>query len=161
MTDEPGKKPTPTRAERAKRDARVLQLWLGGATYQAIATALDMTVSNVDKVVRREMAAAAKRRDTLADHALAVFVERTEALWKANFSAAMRGDYKAAVICDRVLARQARMYGLLDGGGGSASGGGRGEPDDPEPPLRGGDGDDDPDKDVPRLDDWRRRGIGT
>lgn len=149
--------PTPSRAERAKRDARVLQMFIAGATYRDIGERMAMSHTNVDKVIRREMAKAAKRRDQLADQALAVFVERTEALFRAHFPKALGGDYKAAVICDRVLARQARM-GMYGGGAAAISGPGPDEDDDDaEPPLRA-DGSE-PEKDVTRLDEWRRRGT--
>lgn len=150
MTDTP----TPTRAERAKRDARVLQMYIAGATYRDIGERLGMSHTNVDKVIRREMAKAAKRRDLLADQALATFVERTEAIFKAHFPNALRGDYKASVICDRILARQARLYGLTEGAGAGTSMG-PDDDEDTEPPLRG-DGDE-AKEDVTRLDEWRRR----
>lgn len=145
--------PTPSRVERAKRDAKVMQLFIAGASYRQIGETLGMAHTNVDKVVRREMAKAARRRDALADEALGVFIERSEALFKAHYPRALRGDYRSSVICDRIIGRQARLYGLIDGVG---SGYGGGEP--PEPPVGG----DDQTEDVSRLDDYRRRhGLGA
>ena len=156
MADEPKPKPTPTRVERAKRDAKVLQLWLAGHSYRAIGDALGISHANVDKVVRREMGKAAKRRDTLADEALGVFVERSEALFAAHFPHALKADYRSSVICDRIMARQARMYGLMDGLGGSGRPTGDGEPlDSPDE-----DGDES-DEVVTELDRYRRRYSGS
>lgn len=135
----------------------MLQLWLAGHSYRAIAESLGMSHVNVDKVVRREMAKAAKRRDALADEALGVFIERSEALFSAHFKHALKGDYRSSVICDRVMARQARLYGLMDGG----SGAGRppGEPDEPDGPLDSDEADSD--EVVTKLDNWRRRSGGA
>ncbi|OBF77086.1 hypothetical protein A5751_23190 [Mycolicibacterium fortuitum] len=130
----------------------MLQMYIAGATYRDIGERLAMSHTNVDKVIRREMAKAAKRRDLLADQALATFVERTEAIFKAHFPNALRGDYKASVICDRILARQARLYGLTDGGGAATVMGP--DDEDTDPTLLGG-GEDK--EDVTRLDEWRRR----
>ena len=139
------------RVERAKRDARVLQLHIGGATYRQIAEACDISVAMADKIVRRELAKAAARRDLLGEQALAMFLERSEALFKANYPRAMKGDYKAAVICDRILARQARLFGVVDGLG--MGGGVGGEPPPPEPDTEG----DDPEDDGDELTKWRNR----
>lgn len=155
MSDDSQPRPTSTRLERARRDARVMALFIGGATYRDIGERLGMSHTNVDKVVRREMAKAAKRRDALADQALGVFIERTEALFKAHYPNALRGDYKSSVICDRVLARQARLYGIngLDLGGSGAE---APEPDD-DGPLTD---DDESASEVTDLDDYRRRAYG-
>ncbi|MFD7247787.1 hypothetical protein ACFV6Y_38300 [Streptomyces massasporeus] len=152
------RRPTPSRAERAKRDAQVLQLWLAGHSYRAIGDSLGMSHTNVDKVVRREMAKAEKRRDALADEALGVFIERSEALFAAHFKHALKGDYRSSVICDRVMARQARLYGLM-GDGGSGAGRRPIEPDEPDGPLDEGEADSD--EVVTKLDGWRRRSGGA
>lgn len=119
MTNPDGKSRL-TAAERAKRDARIFDLFLAGATYRQIAAQTGLSShSSVHKVIERELKAAGKRRSLLNSSAADVFIERTEALFRANFAAALRGDYKAAVICDRILARQSRFSGL-DVAGGSA-----------------------------------------
>lgn len=112
-----------------------------------------MSHTQVDRVVRREMNRAAKRRDALADEALGVFIERSEALFAAHFKQALKGDYKSSLLCDRIMSRQARLYGLMDGG----SGAGRppGDLDESDGPLSGGA--DEPDEVVTRLDSYRRR----
>ncbi|URM86452.1 RNaseE [Mycobacterium phage Hilltopfarm] len=137
------------RVERARRDAKVLRLHIAGATYRQIAEACDISVGMADKIVKRELAKAAARRDLLADQALAMFLERSESLFKAHYPKAMKGDYKAAVICDRIMARQARLFGVVDGHGI----GGAGTEDPPEPPDTG----DDPEDDDDELAKWRSR----
>lgn len=141
------------RVERAKRDAKVLQLHIAGATYRQIAEACEISVAMADKIVRRELAKAAARRDLLGEQALAMFLERSEALFKANYPRAMKGDYKAAVICDRVLARQARLFGVVDGLGMGGGLGGTTPPDEPPDTT----GDDDPEDDGDELTKWRNR----
>jgi hypothetical protein len=50
---------------------------------------------------------------TSASHAAALFLERGEALLSAHWPRALRGDFKAALTCMRVLDEQARFYGLI------------------------------------------------
>ncbi len=132
-------------SERAKRDVRILDMFLAGATYRQIATAVGLkSPQSVHNVVDRELKAAAQRRGVLTDEAFSVYIERTEALFRAHYPAAMRGDYKSSVICDRMLARQGRLFGLDIVGGGSV-------PHDPEPPL------DDDEEGGDELAQFRRR----
>ncbi|QBP29665.1 RNaseE [Mycobacterium phage Typha] len=137
------------RVERARRDAKVLRLHIAGATYRQIAEACDISVGMADKIVKRELAKAAARRDLLGDQALAMFLERSESLFKANYPKAMKGDYKAAVICDRIMARQARLFGVVDGHGIGGAGN-----EDPEPPDTEDDPEDDGDDELAK---WRSR----
>ncbi|AMQ66944.1 MULTISPECIES: hypothetical protein [Mycolicibacterium] len=142
------------RVERARRDAKVLRLHIAGATYRQIAESCEISVGMADKIVRRELAKAAARRDLLGEQALAMFLERQEALFKANFPAAMKGDYKASVICDRIMARQARLFEVIDGHG---RGGGSGDPDETPDPTPDDDTDSDDEDDGDDLAKWRRR----
>lgn len=106
-----------TAAERARRDQKVLGLYLAGATYRDIASVVNVSASRVHQIVERELESGADRRELLTTKAADMLIERTEALLRANWPAAMRGDYKAAVIVDRVLARQSRLFGLDTAGG--------------------------------------------
>lgn len=133
--------------ERAQRDTRILDMFLAGATYRHIAGSVGLkSHASVHSIVNRELKKAAQRRGLLTDEAFAVFLERTESLFRANYPAAMKGDYKAAVICDRMLARQGRLFGLDIVGGGSMPHG-----QDPEPPL------DDDEEGGDELAKFRRR----
>lgn len=135
-------------AERAKRDARILDLFLGGATYRQIAGEVGLrSPQSVHNIVTRELKKGAERRGVLTDQAIDVYVERTEALLRANMPAALRGDYKAAVICDRMLARQARLFGN------DTAGGALPPRDHPDGPL----GDDDDEEGGDELAKFRRR----
>ncbi|MFA4050908.1 Uncharacterised protein [Mycobacteroides abscessus subsp. massiliense] len=137
------------RITRAKRDAQVLQLFIAGVPYRQIGERHNITHTAVEKIVQREMAKAAKRRDYLADQALAMHVERSEALFRAHFGNALNGDVKAAEFCRRLLAQQTRLYGL------DAATPGMNEPPNlPDPDDEGDDGDEAP---VSDLDDWRRK----
>ena len=102
-------------AERAERDQKILQLFLAGATYRAIGAAVGLRSSqSVHHVVQRELSSAARRRALLTDEALAVYQERVEALFRAHWGPALRGDHRSAEICRRLLGQQARLYGLDD-----------------------------------------------
>lgn len=100
-------------ADRAKRDQNVLQLFVAGATYQQIAAAVGLkSQSTVHDIIQRELADAARRRGLLSDEAFAVFQERSERLFRAHWARALDGDHKSAEICRKLLAQQARMYGI-------------------------------------------------
>lgn len=140
------------RVTRARRDIRVLNLFIAGSTYKQIGDhpEIDLSPAQVHRIVQRELAKAAKRRDLVADQALAMFIERSEALLKAHWRRALRGDYKSSVIVDRQLARQARLFNLVDGAG---NGTGAGEPpEEPEADDEAGE-----DESVTDIDSYRRR----
>lgn len=102
-------------AERAERDQKILQLFLAGATYRQIGAAVGLrSTQSVHHVVQRELSSAARRRALLTDEALAVYQERVEALFRAHWGPALRGDHRSAEICRRLLGQQARLYGLDD-----------------------------------------------
>jgi hypothetical protein len=104
-------------AERAERDADVLRLFMAGATYAQIARAVSaegdkITLVRVDQIVKRELAASARRRTLLTDEALAVHQERQERLFQAHWGPALKGDHRSAEICRKMLDQNARLYGL-------------------------------------------------
>lgn len=101
-----------TRAERAERNALVLKLFLDGANYRQIGEQVRLSTSQVHRVVQRELAAAAKRRDLLTDEALAVCQERIERLFHAHWQKALDGDYRSADLCRKLLGQMARVYGI-------------------------------------------------
>ena len=89
---------------------RVLQLFLAGATYQQIAAAVELDAAQVHDIVCAELKQSGDRRGVLMDNFKAVFQERAEALFKAHWAAALRGDHKSAEICRKVLDQQARLF---------------------------------------------------
>jgi hypothetical protein len=90
---------------------RVLQLFLAGATYPQIAAAVELDSSQaVHDIVCAEMLHTGDRRGVLMDNFKAVFQERAEALFKAHWPPALRGDHKSAEICRKLLDQQARLF---------------------------------------------------
>jgi hypothetical protein len=116
---------------RETRDALILQMFLSGITYRAIARhdMVQLSVAGVHKVVSRQMQLSAQRRDFLADNALDVHIERLESIFSANYRKAVTGDAKAGELCRRILDQLGRAHGID----------GRGEA--PMPPPRDDDGD--------------------
>lgn len=129
-------------AERAERDATVLRLFVAGASYRQIAAAVGLrSHSQVHDIVQRELATEAKRRTLLTDDAFSVHQERVERLFQAHWGPALKGDYRSAEICRRLLDQNARLHGLyaeaapsLPAPTPTASGGGD-EQDDPQDEL--------------------------
>lgn len=101
-------------ADRAERDRDILELFIGGSNYREIGAQVGLTVARTEAIVKRELATAAKRRLLLQDQALAVHQERTERLFKTLYTRAVEGDLRAAEIADRMLARNARLFGLAE-----------------------------------------------
>ena len=95
----------------AERNQRILQLFLAGATYKQIAAGVDIDAAAVHDIVCRELDESGQRRTVLLDEARAVYQERTEALFKAHWAPALRGDHKSAEICRKILEQHARFFG--------------------------------------------------
>lgn len=89
---------------------RALQLFLAGATYPQIAAAVELELQKVHEIVCDELKQSGDRRGVLMDNFKAVFQERAEALFKAHWAPALRGDHKSAEICRKVLDQQARLF---------------------------------------------------
>lgn len=103
-----------SRSEREQRDARVLELFLAGLTYREIGAATGFrSASGVHRVVQRELAAGASRREVLTDDAFVLWQERTEGLLAAHWERATRvdgPDHRSAELCRKLLGQQARVY---------------------------------------------------
>ncbi|WP_141681158.1 hypothetical protein [Mycobacterium malmoense] len=99
--------------ERERRNAQVLQLWLGGASHRGIARAVGLrSHRSVGNIVAAALGATTERRDLLAGEAFAVWQERTERLFRANRSAALDGNHRSGELCRKLLANMALVYGL-------------------------------------------------
>lgn len=97
--------------DRAERDQRVLQLFLAGATYRQIAAAVGLSsTQTIHEIVRRELSDAGRRRSVLLEEAKSIYQERSEALFKAHWGPALRGDHKSAEICRRLLDQQSKLF---------------------------------------------------
>lgn len=101
-------------AERAERDRAVLERFLAGANYREIGADLGLNTPRVAEIVKRQLADSARRRLQLTDAALEIYQERFERLYQLQFAKADAGDQRAAEVCERMLARNARLYGLAD-----------------------------------------------
>lgn len=105
--------PRLSRAEREQRDDKVLRLFLAGLTYREVGAAVGLrSVSGVHRIVQRQLAAGAPRRDLLTNETFALWQERIEALFQAHCDKAIDGDHRSSEICRKLLAQQARVYGL-------------------------------------------------
>ena len=92
---------------------KVLNLFLAGATYPQIAQATGLDLDKVHSAVVDALAAQQDRRNALQENYVAVHRERTEALFRAHWGPALRGDHKSAEICNRILERQLRIVADL------------------------------------------------
>ena len=104
-----------SRSERERRDARVFAMFAEGASYREIGAAVGLrSVSGVHRIVQRELAAGARRRDVLTDDAFALWQERQETLLRAHWDRATAAtpDHRSAELCRKLLANQARVYRL-------------------------------------------------
>jgi hypothetical protein len=126
--------------ERSKRNEQILQMFVAGVTYQQIAKAVGLrSPSTVHEIIHKEMAGAAQRREMLVDEAFAVFQERSERLFRAHWGKALDVDspnsHKSAEVCRKILAQQARMYGIDEPVGGLANNMGVVDTDEETNPL--------------------------
>jgi hypothetical protein len=105
--------PTMKAAERERRNAQVLQLFLGGASHRTIARVVGLrSHRSVGNIVAAALGSTTDRRDLLTDEAFAVWQERSERLFQANWGRALDGNYRAAELCRKLLAQMALVYGL-------------------------------------------------
>lgn len=117
-----GKSRKPTRQlsaeQRTKRDTLIMQMFLSGWTYKDIArhSAINLTTMRVHQVVTKALKESSSRQALLQDQALAVYVERMEALVKATWPQAMQGDLKAVETSRRLLEQMGRLYDLEEEG---------------------------------------------
>ena len=90
---------------------QALKLFLAGATYAQIAQAVECDVDAVGEAVLAGLAGSAGRREVLDRNARAVAQERTEALFRAHWPSALRGDHRSAELCRRILEKQLEKAG--------------------------------------------------
>jgi len=100
-------------AERERRNAQVLQLFLGGASHRTIAKAVGLrSHRSVGNIVQVALGSTTERRDLLTDEAFAVWQERSERLFCAHWGRALEGNYRSAELCRKMLAQHVLVYGL-------------------------------------------------
>jgi hypothetical protein len=86
-----------------RKPNEALELFIAGATYQQICDTLKLTQVQVDKKIRAGIAASQRRTRLLDEQASTLRTERTEALFRAHYRLALRGDHRSAEICRRLL----------------------------------------------------------
>jgi transposase-like protein len=92
----------------------VVQLVLAGASYREAAAAVGLgSPSSVHRIMQTALAGGG-RREVLASESGAMFLERSEGLIRANWAAAMDGDYHASLAVLRELDQQARVLGVYE-----------------------------------------------
>lgn len=100
-------------ADRDVRDDRVMWLFASGCSYRQIARVVGLrSPGTIRRIVRRELGRSSGRRIPQTEFGRAILVERTEALLRASWPAALAGDYAATEACLRLLDEQLRFYGL-------------------------------------------------
>jgi hypothetical protein len=100
-------------AERARRDAHVVRLFLAGLSYRDIGAVVGLrSPTSVGDIVKRKLGDESVRREVLRSRGGALFIERSEALLLWHWPRALQGDYNATAACLRVLDEQARFHGL-------------------------------------------------
>jgi hypothetical protein len=100
-------------ADRERRDAQVVHLFLGGASYRSIAAAVGLrSPQSVGNIVQRALGSSSQRRELLTDEAFAVWQERSERLFRAHWGPALEGNHRSAEVCLKLLGQQARVYRL-------------------------------------------------
>ena len=99
--------------DRARRDGRVVRLFLAGLSYRDIGAVVGLrSPQSVGNIVQRELAASGERRGLLTDEAFAVWQERSERLFRAHWGRALDGNHRSAELCRKLLGQQAQVYGL-------------------------------------------------
>lgn len=138
--------PRVSTAERERRDALILQLFLAGQSFRSIGRheRVQLSCRGVELAVKRQLAASAQRRAVLTDEAVAVHIERLESLFGVAYGDALRGNMRASEQCRRLLDSIGRLHGLVSGA----------ERPPAEPP--GDDDSDDGDDGEDELQRWRR-----
>ncbi|WP_322859251.1 hypothetical protein U8D42_03250 [Mycobacterium europaeum] len=100
-------------ADRERRDAQVVRLFLGGASYRSIAAAVGLRSHvSVGNIVQRVFAGPSLRRELLTDEAFAVWQERSERLFQAHWTRGLDGNHRSAELCRKILAQHVLVYGL-------------------------------------------------
>lgn len=89
-------------------------MFMAGFTTFHIRRKVGLTARRIEQIIERELRESAQRRLMLTDEALSVHIERTERLFLAHWSPALKGNHRSAEICRRILEGNARLFGLAD-----------------------------------------------
>jgi len=105
-------------AERERRNALILQMFLGGWSEREIGRhpSVNLTGGRVHTIIKDKLEETAKQQNLMSERALNIYVARLETLIKAAWSKAVTGDLKAIEVGRRLLEQQARLYDLEEEG---------------------------------------------
>jgi hypothetical protein len=101
-----------SREEILRRDEQIMAMFIAGRSEREIGRAVHLTGPRVHQIIHRELDNSAQHRQLLSDEALTIYICRLETLIKAVWPAVLRGDLKAVDTARRVLAAEARLFGL-------------------------------------------------
>lgn len=97
------------------KDQKALRLFLGAMSLQEIRTVLNFkTVSSAEAAIRRALAANRKGKDR--DTERSAELERIDALYRAAYPQAIKGDLKAIDSCNTLSERRMRILDKPDDG---------------------------------------------
>lgn len=97
---------------RAERDAEIIALRLGGATYRDIASRLDVSPGGAYKAIQRHLQALAKQAAEAVDEMRRLEGERLDTLQAGQWPAAVSGDGQAVGAVLKIMERRARLFAL-------------------------------------------------
>lgn len=100
------------REVRDQRNKHAVQLALAGASYSEIGTALGVSKTTAYRIVKAELADAAKRRVEAVDQMVDLEASRLDRLQMAVWSRAINGDLGAVDRVLRIMERRAKLFGL-------------------------------------------------
>ncbi|EIU63236.1 hypothetical protein [Mycobacteroides abscessus] len=98
--------------ERTRRDAVIMRLFVAGWSYREIARHpnVDLAHQTVAQIVHAELQKSG--RTAFTEQVGTIYLERLETLLRASWPQAINGDLRAIEVVRRVLAQEARFYGL-------------------------------------------------
>jgi predicted transcriptional regulator len=100
------------KSEREARHDLILNLRQAGVPYRDIARRVGLSKSMVHKMVKRQLAEDTEREEDLEDVSTTEHVGRLQALRRAVWAKALKGDFRAVELCRRLLDSEARVKGL-------------------------------------------------
>jgi hypothetical protein len=105
-----------TAAAREKRDRLILGLFLAGYSKHDIAThpQVSLTWQRVNDIINAELERTTKDQVLLNEQAMTIYLARLEMLVQEAFSHVQAGELKAIEPARRLLAEQAKLFGIVD-----------------------------------------------
>ena len=113
----PGKRqqnppPQLSRDEIARRNARIMALFIAGHSEREIGRAVNLTGQRVHQIIKAELKNEARHQKLVTDQALSLYMSRLDMLLKAVWPKVAQQDLKAIETARRLLEQQARLYDI-------------------------------------------------